>query len=315
MVVKHLVTAVLILLSCGVGAAQDGVNPPEGCRKSLKIGEFLLQEDATAAKRALFTLRGALLDGNREQVVALIRFPADFVLNGYGMKFETADQFMGKFDDFFTGYVIDSVRKQDPEELLAGWDGVSLSDGAVSFEKSDNGEFRISNIRSKQDKLPDFIAEFLDHRLACPPEVVEGRIVAYDWATHIMPGPENIYTDHLIVDVTLVLSGRVSQKRIRVDFLGVSNLPGYNLPSEAFEPGSAWRMYLRSAAEPPSNSGICGKDAQESIPFVDEAGREVEKKSAIKVLTGEDSPTYAGLPCFEVRKQFFSKRDSRAPIP
>lgn len=315
MIVKHLIATILILLWCGVATAQNGANPPKGCRKNLKINEFLLPDDAAAAKRAFFALRSALLAQNREQVVALINFPADFVLNGYGAKFENAKQFMEKYDEFFTANVVESVSKQDPEELFAGWDGVSLSDGAISFAKGGDGEFRVSNIRPKQDELPDSIAEFLDHRFTCPPVVAEGRIVAYDWVTHTIHGFEGIYIDHFIVDVTHVLRGKVPQQRIRVDFWGVRNLQDYNLPKVAFEPGYIWRMYLRPEALPPSNGEVCGSGVQESISNVDEKGREFSKESAIKSVAGEGSLTYKGLPCFEIRRQFLSVGTSRGSTP
>ncbi|HEY1263831.1 MAG TPA: hypothetical protein VGF06_09920, partial [Terriglobales bacterium] len=71
-----------------------------------------------------------MLGGKRDQVVALIDFPADFVLDGRGVKIASSAEFVDEYDRFFTGYVIDAVRRQAPEELLAGWDGVSLSNGA-----------------------------------------------------------------------------------------------------------------------------------------------------------------------------------------
>jgi hypothetical protein len=72
-------------------------------------------------------------------------------------------------------------------------------------------------------------------------------------------------------------------------------------------------MYLRPAASPPANDEVCGKDVQESISSVDEAGKEISKESAIKVLSGEGPFTYAGLSCFEVRKEFFYKAPSPKP--
>ena len=49
---------------------------------------------------------------------------------------------------------------------------------------------------------------------------------------------------------------------------------------------------------PPIPCGECTSD-------VDESGRELEKASAIKALSGETSLTYAGLHCFQVNQQFF----------
>ena len=312
---KHLVTTILIFMWCGVATAQKEVKPLEGCRKNLRIDEFLLSEDAIAAKRSFSAFRSALLGGNRERVIAMIEFPADLVLNGYGTKFDSAQQFLNKYDEFFTAYVTESVRHQNPEELLAGWAGVSLSDGAVTFERGNDGVYRVKDIRPKPVKLPNSIAEFLDHRLTCPPVVAEGRIVAYDWATHKAPGFENIYIDHLIFDVTNVLRGDFPQTRIRVDFWGVTHLPDYNLPNEVFEPGSIWRMYLRPEGLPPSNEEVCRKGVQETISNVDETGRELWKESAIKILAGEDSLTFAALPCFEVSKQLLSKANPKGTDP
>jgi hypothetical protein len=313
--VKHFVIIIVTLLFFGVATAQNGEVQPEGCRKSLKVDEFLLPEDATAAKNTFEKFRKALLSGNREQVIAMMKFPADLILDGYPLKFDTPNEFAYKYDKFFTGYVIESVHNQAPEELLAGWDGVSLSNGAISFARSGNGEFLVSNIIPNYEPLPDSIADFLDHRLTCPPVVVDGQIVAYNWVSHTFPGSEGIYADHFIVDVINVLSGNVTQKRIRVDFWGVSHMPEYKLPPKAFEPDSVWRMYLRPAAMSPSNDEVCAKDVQELITNVDETGRELSKESAIKVLIGKDTPTYADLPCYETHKQFFSITDLKAPIP
>ncbi len=316
-IVKHFVIVILTLFLSVAAGAQSGAVPSDRCRKSLKVDEFLLLDDAAAAKRAFETFRNALLSGNREQVIELMNFPADLVVNGYPLKIGTAREFLGKYDRVFTGYVIGSVRNQKPDELLGGWDGVSLSNGAVRFMRTESGEFRISDVRPKRVRPPNFIADFLEHRLSCPPVVVDGRIVAYNWVSHSFPGFENIYVDHLIVDVTSVINGTVPQERIRVDFWGVSHLPEYNLTPKAFEPGSVWRMYLRPADAPPANDEVCGREVQESISSVDEAGRELKKESAIKVLAGGSTPTYSGLPCFEVHKQFFTtswsfKSDRRA---
>jgi hypothetical protein len=120
-----------------------------------------------------------------------------------------------------------------------------------------------------------------------------------------MPGFENIYVDHFIVHVTNVRRGEVAERRIRVDFWGVSHLPEYNLPAHVFDRGPLWRMYLRPAGDSPGNSEVCSKDVQETISSVDDAGLEFEKTSAITALSGETSLTYAGLRCFEAKEQFF----------
>ncbi len=252
-----------------------------------------------------------MLGRNRSRVIALMKFPADFVLDGRGVKFETDREFENKYDKFFTPYVITSVRDQDPAKLIAGWEGVSLSNEAVRFRRTAAGSFRIDNVIPRPVTPPDSLKDFVEQRLTCPPVVVEGRIIAYNWVTHTMPGFEDIYIDHFIVDVTNVLSGRLLPKRIRVDFWGVSHLPDYNLPTQAFEAGSVWRLYLRAADELPINPEVCGKDVQETITSVDEAGRDVDKRSAITTLTGETSLTYAGLPCFEAGRQFFDRSGDR----
>jgi hypothetical protein len=295
----------VLFVAIATGAQREPVSSGS-CPKNLRVDQFLLPEDAAAAKRAFEKFREALLKDNREQVIALMNFPADLVVNGRGLKIDSAHELVSKYDTIFTEYVIRSVRDQKTDELLGGWDGVSLSNEAVSFMRSENGEFRINNVIPKPRRVPDSIADFLAARRLCVPVVVEGRIVAYNWLTHMNFGLENIYIDHFIVDVVAVLRGAVPQKRIRVDFWGVSHLPEYNLPSKAFQPGIEWRMYLRPAEAAPVNSEVCRNDVQESLSFVDELGREVEKKPAIEVLAGKESPTYANLPCFEVNKQFFS---------
>ena len=299
-----------ILALCSPITAAQGkaanTNLSTSCRKSLPIDEFLLPDDAAAAKAAFEELRAALQSGNRSRVIALFDFPADLVLDGHGVKFDNAPQFESRYAKVFTPYVTNSVREQDAEKLTAGWEGVSLSNGAVRFRRTVGGNFRIDDVRPHPvDPPTGSVKEFLEKRLTCPPLVVEGRIVAYNWATHAMPGFENIYNDHFIVDVTNALRGDLAKRRIRVDFWGVSHLPQYNLPAHVFDPGPLWRMYLRRADEPPANSEVCDKDVQETISFVDDAGREVEKASAITVLSGDTSPTYAGLSCFETSQQFF----------
>lgn len=298
---------VLALFVSGSANAQTEKTGAE-CRKNLTVDEFLLPDEVAAAKQAFNSLRSALLRGDHKQVIDLIDFPVTFVINGYPVRFNTARELTEKYKTVFTRYVVVSVRQQKPDELLAGWSGVSLANGAVKFSRSENGAFRITDVRPKRDRFPKDIADFLDRERLCPPVVVEGRIMAYNWVSHTFPGLlENIYLDHFIVDVTALVSGSVPQKRIRVDFWGVTNLPEYNLPPNVFEPGHLWRMYLRPAGEPPDHYSVCTKDVQESISSVDPSGREFEKRSAIKVLTDLDSPTYANLPCFEVRRQFFSE--------
>jgi len=156
-------------------------------------------------------------------------------------------------------------------------------------------------------KATGSIAEFLSKRKTCRPVVIEGRIVAYNWASR-MPAFENIYVDHYIVDVTRVLKGDLPQNRIRVDFWGVSHLSEYNLTDEVFEPAHAWRLYLRSATSP-VNDEVCRAEVQESVSFVDEqSGDGVENKSAIVAVgAAQDQAhlTYVGLPCFEMNKSFF----------
>ncbi|HKT48073.1 MAG TPA: hypothetical protein VJP87_11165 [Candidatus Acidoferrales bacterium] len=304
------IIAFLLALCPALTAAQDkAVDVPTPCRKNLPIDEFLLPDDAAAAKAAFEELRVALLSGNRSRVIELVAFPADLVLDGRGVKFDTAREFEKRYEEVFTEYVTTSVREQNPEELTAGWEGVSLSNEAVRFRRTEAGDFRIDGVRPRPASPPDFVKEFLDKRLTCPPVVVEGRIVAYNWVTHQMPGFENIYIDHFIADVTNVLRGTVAENRIRVDFWGLSHMPEYNLPPRAFAPGSTWRMYLRRAGEPPANSGVCRLDVPETISSVNEAGVELEKMSAIEPLSGETSLTYVGLRCFETGKQFFE------PVP
>jgi hypothetical protein len=312
--VKHFLVIILALSLRGAAIAQDATTSPDRCKKSLKIDEFLIPEDAAQAKNEFEQFQNALLSGNREQVIALIHFPADLVLNGSGHPVANASEFASQYGAFFTRYVIRSVRDQKPEELLAGWDGVSLANGAVKFTRDEDGVFRINDIRATYEKLPESISGFLNGRLTCPPVVVEGRVAAYDSATHIFAGPENIYVDHLIFDVSKVVSGKSPEKRIRVDFWGVTNLPAYNLQPKVFDPGGVWRLYLRPATDPPSGD-VCVGGVQESIPWVDENKREVKRESAINVLLGESAPTFAGLSCFEVRKQYFIQRDATGAIP
>lgn len=303
---KPIITLLLALCSATT-AAQDKVAALSApCRKNMPIDEFLLPDDAAAAKAAFEELRIALEGDNRSRVIGLIAFPADLVVDGRGTKFDNARDFEKQYEKVFTPYVTNSVREQNPGKLSAGWDGVSLSNGAVRFKRTEGGTFKIDDVRPQPVDPPSgSVKDFLDKRVTCPPVVVEGRIVAYNWITHAMPGFENIYVDHFIVDVTNVRRGDVAERRIRVDFWGVSHLPEYSLPAHAFDRGPLWRMYLRPAGDSPGNSEVCSKDVQETISSVDDAGRELEKTSAIAALSGETSLTYAGLRCFEANKQFF----------
>ena len=285
----------------GAAAQSPTVQSSSKCRKNLVVDEFLLPEDAAVAKGAFEAFQTALLRGNREQVIAMVAFPADFVIDGRGVKFATAG-----YDKVFTAHVVNSVRKQRTDELMAGWGGVALSNGAVNFTRSENGAFLISDVRPEPVVLTGFAAEFDAKRLTCQPIVVEGRIVAYDWATHKFPGPEGIYIEHFIVDVASVVSGSLPDKRIRVDFWGVANLAEYNLPSEVFEPDHVWRIYLRSEQLQPINKEVCDTKVQETIASVDETGKEIERNSAITTLAGKEPSSYAGLRCFEAHKQLFA---------
>jgi hypothetical protein len=168
----------LTLLLSVTAIGQDKQSQATGCRKTLKIDEFLLPDDAVSSKRSFARFRDALVSGDRDRVIAFIGFPADFVLDGRGLKIGTSAEFVEKYNSFFTDYVIESVRSQTPEGLLAGWEGVSLSNGAVRFVKSSTGEFLIDDIRSHYEQPPDL--DFLEQRLVCPPIVVEGRILAYN---------------------------------------------------------------------------------------------------------------------------------------
>src|SRR3954468_18446671 len=117
-----------------MAAAQDkALDLTTPCRKNVPIDEFLLPDDAAAAKAAFEELRVALHSGNRSRVIALVAFPADLVLDGRGVKFDTAQEFEKQYEQVFTAYVANSVREQDAEKLTAGWEGVSLSNGAVRF--------------------------------------------------------------------------------------------------------------------------------------------------------------------------------------
>ena len=261
----------------------------------------------SVARATFISFRKALLDGDKQHVADLIRFPLDTVISGYGVRFENPNELFRRYDEVFSSFVLSVVRKQDFNKLTANWEGVSTDDNAIRFVR-DGAQFRIGGISTRLEKPTGAIAEFLGKRKTCPPLVIEGRIVAYNWVSRT-PGFENIYVDHFIVDVMRVLKGDLPQRRIRVDFWGVSHLREYNLPDEVFEPGHIWRLYLRPSGSPPQNEEVCGTDVQESVSFTDEkSGDEVEKKPAIVPVgtVGEDEHlTYAGLSCFEVNKGFF----------
>lgn len=268
MTVKRFAWILLVSLT-GPVVSQQPVAPPEGCRTSLKIDDFLLPDDATAAKQTFAAFQKALAIGDRQRVVAGIKFPADLVIRGYPTKFDEPADLLNRYDSVFSSYVKRSVAKQKPGNLLAGWDGITFRNETVVFVKSESGGFEIGNVR--QEPFPPrsgSITDYMKSRLTCPPVVIEGRIVAYNWVSHSFTGFENIYADHFIVDVLKVVRGTVPQKRIRVDFWGVSHLPEYNLPKEVFERGGVWKMYLRPAASPPSNDEVCRKDVQETISAV-----------------------------------------------
>jgi len=202
--VKRLVLFILTICCASMAASQEkAANTSPTCRKTLPIDEFLMPDDAAAAKAALEELRVALQNGDRSGVIALVAFPADLVLDGSGVKFDTPREFEKRYDRVFTAYVANSVRDQNPEELRAGWQGVSLSNGALRFRRTQTGNFRIDDVRPLGvDPPPPELKDFLDKRLTCPPVVVEGRVVAYNWVTHKLPGFEDIYLDHFIVDVS-----------------------------------------------------------------------------------------------------------------
>lgn len=305
----------LLVLCSALTVAQDKGSQSSPCPKNMPIDEFLLPDDAAAAKAAFEELRLALLEGDRSQVIALIAFPADLVLGGRGVKFDTAQELAKQYDRIFTTYVKNSVREQNANELVAGWEGVSLSNRALSFRRLQSGDFKVNDVRPRPVTAPTgFVKEFMDKRRTCSPAVVEGRVAGFNWVSHAMPGFENIYVDHLIVDVAKVLRGTLPEHRIRVDFWGVSHLPEYNLPATVFRSGPSWRIYLRRADEPPDNPEVCGQDVQETFRSVDENGRELEKTSAITSLSGENALTYAGLPCFEAGQQFFEMATTESTL-
>lgn len=305
-----IISVLLIVFSTGT-LSQTTTKPDAGsteCQQALPIDKFLLSDDANAAKAAFISFRKALLDGDKRLVADAVRFPLDTVIDGYGVRFGNADELFKRYDEVFNPFVISVVRVQDPSKLTANWDGVSTSDNAVRFVWNLT-RFQVGGISTRLEKPTGFIAEFLEKRKTCSPVVIEGRIVAYNWVSRTMPGFENIYVDHYIVDVSHVLKGELPQGRIRVDFWGVSHLAEYNLPDEALEPGHFWKFYLRPSGTSPVNEDVCRADVQESISFVDQgSGQEVEKKTAIVPVGSaqdQDRLTYVGLPCFEVNNSFF----------
>ena len=175
----------------------------------------------------------ALVDGDRADVIALIAFPADLVLDGRGVKFDTARDLEKEYDKIFTAYVKNSVREQDANELVAGWDGVSISNGAVKFKRTQSGDFRVDDVRPRPVSDPTgSVKEFLDKHLTCPPVVVEGRVIGFNWVSHAMPGFENIYVDHLIIDVGKVLRGTLSAQKDSRGFLGSVSLARIQLAGD-----------------------------------------------------------------------------------
>ena len=81
------------------------------------MDEFLLFSDAETAKRTFEKFRYALLSDNREQVMALMNFPANFVIDGYPVKFETSQTFVSEYHRVFTRYVIRSVPKAETRRI------------------------------------------------------------------------------------------------------------------------------------------------------------------------------------------------------
>jgi hypothetical protein len=305
-IVGAVLLPLLAIPAVGQGGVRDGSSQ---CRQNLTAAEFLLPEDAFAAREAFISFRSALLDGDKKSVSEQIRFPLDVVVSGSALRLNGAGDLLRRYGDVFTPFTISAVQNQNSESLLAGWDGVSIEGGTVRFIKEGAG-FRVGDITTRPIEVTGSVAQFLAKRVTCPPIIVEGRVRAYNWVSR-MPGFENIYVDHLIVDVTRVLKGEIPQSRIRVDFWGVSHLAEYNLPREAFEVDQVWRMYLRPAATSPGNEEVCRGDVQEAISFVDEKTRkEVERQSAIVPIGGtkEALMTYVGLPCFEVHKQYFTRQ-------
>ena len=59
----------------------------------MQLDEFLLPDDASAARAAFEEVRFALVNADKSRVIALVDFPADLVLDGRGVKFDTAQEF------------------------------------------------------------------------------------------------------------------------------------------------------------------------------------------------------------------------------
>jgi hypothetical protein len=228
---------VLLTAFSSIALAQTTAEPnaeSAECQRNLPLDEFLLPNDASAAKATFIAFRKALLDGDKKQVSDLIRFPLDTVISGYGVRFKDPDELLNRYDEVFNEFVLTVVKAQDPNKLSANWEGVSTTENALRFAW-DGSRFRIVGISTRLEKPTGSFAGFLNKRKACSPVVIEGRIVAYDWASR-MPAFENIYVDHYIVDVTHVLKGVLAQTRIRVDFWGVSHMAEYNLPTQFSNP-------------------------------------------------------------------------------
>ena len=95
------IIAFLVALCSVIAVAQNKqVNPRTQCRKEAQIDTFLLPDDAAAARAAFEDLRLALLRGDRAHVIALVAFPVDLVLDGRGVKFDTAREFEKHYDTF-----------------------------------------------------------------------------------------------------------------------------------------------------------------------------------------------------------------------
>jgi hypothetical protein len=106
--------------------------------QKLTLAEFLLPEDANAAKDAFRSFRKALLNGDRETVVRYVRLPLDVVLSGSPVRLKDAHDLLDRYDKVFTSFAISSVREQDPGHLLLGWNGVSVESGAIRYVWENN---------------------------------------------------------------------------------------------------------------------------------------------------------------------------------
>ena len=154
------------------------------CRHHLTVDEFLIPEDANAAKGSFRSFRQALLDGDRKTGVGHVRFPLDVVLSGSWLRWNDALDLRDHYDDVFTSFVLSSVRSQDPERLMAGWDGVSDEREALRFIWND-GTYMVGDVMPKRVEAKGDIAEFLSKRLSCPPLVLEGKLADFDWASQM----------------------------------------------------------------------------------------------------------------------------------